>query len=70
MWPFDPKNTRLPTTHRATGAYNLREKVENVSMKMLAKLCMVGMLAFAVLQLVRPPFPLGLARPNCRCRRR
>jgi hypothetical protein len=21
MWPFDPKNTGLPTTHKATGAY-------------------------------------------------
>ncbi len=21
MWPFDPKETGLPTTHRATGAY-------------------------------------------------
>jgi hypothetical protein len=21
MWPFDPKTTGLPTTHKATGAY-------------------------------------------------
>jgi hypothetical protein len=21
MWPFDPKATELPTTHRANGAY-------------------------------------------------
>jgi hypothetical protein len=28
-------------------------------MKMFAKLCMIGILAFAVLQLVRPSIPVG-----------
>jgi hypothetical protein len=42
----------------ALSAYNVREKVENESMKVFAKLCMIGILAFAVLQFVRPSIPV------------
>jgi hypothetical protein len=48
---FQPSNPQ--------GAYNLPEKVENESMKMFAKLCMIGIFAFAVLQLVRPSIPVA-----------